>query len=197
MGGDLMTTTATLGGMPRLAGRVTLASGVIAAIGVVFLVAMFVSFAIGAKAAGMAFGWINDVLVMVSYLLTAPAVLALGPLLRPRSRILYPVVAVLGLLSIGGIVVLQLLLVIGALTFAAEIGPVSVAYLGLAVWFVVGGYLGRVQGILPNGGRMGVLGATYVGYPIWAFWMGRHLLRRPAPPERGRSVVGAQELGNV
>ncbi len=31
---------------------------------------------------------------------------------------------------------------------------------------------------------MGLLAAMYVGYPIWAFWFGRHLLRL------GRQDVG-------
>jgi hypothetical protein len=179
------------------AGRITLVSGVIAAIGVAFLAAMFVSFAIGARSAGLAFGWVNDVLVMVSYALTAPAVLALGRLLRPRAPIRYPLAAVIGLLSIAAIVLLQLLLVIGVLTFEEEIGPASIAYIGLGAWFVLSGYLGRVGSVLPNGVRMGVLGATYVGYPIWAFWMGRRLLDWPAQPDRDRSVVTAEDFGNV
>jgi len=172
----------------RLAGRLTFASGVLAALGVAFLVAMATSFAVGATSAGMVFGWTNDVLVMVSYLLTAPALLALLPLLRPRAPILGALVAVVGLLSIAGIVVLQLLLVIGVLTFEQQIGPVSLVYIGLAAWLVVTGYLGRVAGVLPNGVRWGILGATYVGYPIWAFWMSRHLVPRSAPLVYGRLV---------
>ena len=59
------------------------------------------------------------------------------------------------------------------------------------------GYLGRVGGVLPNGFRTGVLGATYVGYPIRAFWMERRLLDWPAQPDRDRSVVTAEGLGDV
>jgi len=183
-----MATATDLGAPLRLAGRLTFASGVLGAIGVAFMVAMFTSFALGATSAGMIFGWTNDVLVMVSYLLTAPAVLALVPLLRPRAPILSAFVAVVGLLSIAGIVFLQLLLVIGVLTFEQQIGSVSVVYVGLAVWFVVSGYSGRVAGVLPNGVRWGILGATYVGYPLWAFWMSRHLVSRSAPPAYGRLV---------
>jgi hypothetical protein len=183
-----MATAKDPGAPLRLAGRLTYTSGVLAALGVAFLVAMATSFAVGATSAGMVFGWTNDVLVMVSYLLTAPAVLALVPLLRPRAPILSAFVAAIGLLSIAGIVFLQLLLVIGVLTFEQQIGPASIVYVGLAVWFVVSGYLGRVAGVLPNGVRWGILGATYVGYPIWAFWMSRRLVPRSAPPVYGRLV---------
>ena len=184
-----MTTRNDPGATLRVAGRLTFASGVLAAVGVAFLVAMAAAFAVGAKSAGMVFGWTNDVLVMVSYLLTAPAVLALLPLLRPRAPILYPVVAIVGLLSIAGIVVLQGLLVVGVLTFDQQIGPASVVYVGLAAWFVLAGYLGRIAGILPDGVRWGILGATYIGYPFWAFWMSRRLAPRSAPPVSGRLVT--------
>jgi hypothetical protein len=192
-----MTTSKDLGSPLRLAGRLTAASGVLAALGVAFLVAMFTSFAVGATSAGMVFGWTNDVLVMVSYLLTAPAVLALVVLLRPRAPILGAFAAVVGLLSIAGIVFLQLLLVVGVLTFEQQIGPASIVYVGLAVWFVLTGYLGRVAGVLPNGVRWGILGATYLGYPIWAFWMSRRLAPRSAPPVPGRLVSTMEGSRNV
>jgi hypothetical protein len=197
IGGDRMATTKDIGAPLRLAGRLTFASGVLGALGVAFLVAMAASFAIGATSAGMTFGWTNDVLVMVSYLLTAPAVLALVPLFRPRAPLLSAFVAAIGLLSIAGIVFLQLLLVIGVLTFDQQIGPASIVYVGLAAWFVLTGYLGRATGVLPNGVRWGILGATYVGYPIWAFWMGRHLVPRSAPPVHGRLVITTEGSSNV
>jgi hypothetical protein len=183
-----MASATDIGAPLPLAGRLTFASGVLGALGVAFLVAMAASFAVGATSAGMVFGWTNDVLVMVSYLLTAPAVLALAPLLRARAPLLGAFVAAIGLLSIAGIVVLQLLLVVGVLTFEQQIGPASIVYIGLAVWFVVSGYLGRVAGVLPKGVRWGILGATYVGYPIWAFWMSRRLVPRSAPHVYGRLV---------
>jgi hypothetical protein len=192
-----MTTAKDIGAPVQLASRLTYASGVLAAIGVAFLVAMAAAFAVDARPAAMVFGAANDVLVMVSYLLTAPAVLALVPLLRPRAPILSAFVAVVGLLSIAGIVFLQLLLVIGVLTFEQQIGPASIVYIGLAVWFVVSGYVGRAAGVLPNGVRWGILGATYVGYPIWAFWMSRHLVPRSAPPVHGRLVITTEGSSNV
>ena len=109
----------------RLVVRITDASGVVAVGGVAFLIAMFAAFAAGASSQALAVGRINDLLVMVSYLLAVPSAIAL--------------------------------LVLGA-------------------WFVVTGYVGRSRGLLPHRVRMGFLAATYVGYPIWGFWFGRHLL---------------------
>lgn len=103
----------------------------------------------------------------------------IGAPLRQASRLTYAIVA---------IVVLQGLVIIGVLTFDQEITPASVVYIGLAVWFVLAGHLGRTAGVLPNGVRWGILGATHVGYPIWAFWMSRHLVPRSAALVYGRLV---------
>jgi len=187
-----MMTTKDPGADLRLAGWLTYASGVLGAIGLAFLFAMAAAFAMEARSAAMVFGQANDVLVLASYLLTAPAVLALAPLLRPRFPILYPVLAVIALLSIAGIVVLQGLLVIGVLSFEQEMTPVSIVYIGLAIWFVLGGYLARIAGVLPDGLRWGILGASYVGYPVWAFWMSRRLLQRSRQTVPGR-LLGTTE----
>ncbi len=169
----------------RLGGWTVYASGVVATIGVVFLIAMFASFAVGATPAGQVFGWMNDVLVMVSYLLAAPSAIALGVLLRPGAPTLSGLAVVIGISAIAAIVVLQALLVVGALAFEAQIGPVSIAFLGLVVWFVLTGYLGSSSGALPQGVRMGLLAATYVGYPLWAFWLGRQLIPLAREPASG------------
>jgi hypothetical protein len=39
---------------------------------------------------------------------------------------------------------------------------------------VITGYLAR--SILPNSLRLSLLAVPYLGYPIWAFWLGTHLL---------------------
>ena len=70
------------------------------------------------------------------------------------------------------------------LTFAEQT-DFSLALLVLAAWFVIVGYLGRSSGVLPGGVRMGLLAATYVGYPIWALWLGRRLLRLAGEPASG------------
>jgi hypothetical protein len=156
-----------------------IASGIAAAVGLAFLIAMFAAFALGATSSGMAFGRINDVLVLVSYLLVAPIALTVHALVRPGAPVLAPLVTLIGIGAIAAIVILQWLLVSGALTFEEQVGPVSIALLVLGAWLVVTGFLARSSGALPNGVRMGFLAATYVGFPIWAFWMARRLRGSP------------------
>lgn len=161
----------------RLGGWTAYASGVVSAISWVFLIAMFASFAVGATSPGLVFGRINDVLVVAWGLLALPLTVALHVLLRPHAPILSGLAMMFGIGAIVAIMVLQSLLVVGALTFEEQIGPVSIAFLVLAVWFVMTGYLGSSSRALPHGVRIGLLAATSVGYPIWAFWLGRHLLQ--------------------
>jgi hypothetical protein len=158
-------------------GWTVFASGLLAAIGVAFLAAMFVAFAAGATSAGQLFGRVNDVLIMVSYPLAIPAVLALRALVRPHAPVIGDLAALVGVGAIGAIGVLQACLVFGLLTFEQQIGPVSIALLLFGVSLVVTGYVGRSSGVLPHGLRMGLIGATYVGYPFWARWAGRRLAR--------------------
>jgi hypothetical protein len=164
------------GGFRRFAGRTLIVSGILAAVGVAFLVAMFASFAVGAREAALAFGRVNDVLILVAYLLAAPAVIAVRAILRPQVARAGDVLALVGIAAIAAIVVLQLLLVAGTLTFEEQVGPVSIALLVLGAWFVVAGWLGSASGLLPGGARMGLLAALYVGYPVWALWLGRRLV---------------------
>lgn len=166
----------------RLGGRAAYANGMVSAVGLLFLVAMFVSFALGATSIGLVFGWINDVSAVVAALLMLPLVVAVHVLLRPHAPILSRLATVIGFGANLAIMVLQSLLVLGALTFQEEIGPVLIAFIFLVVWLVLTGYLGNSTGALPHGLRMGLLAVTYVGYPIWAFWLGRHLLRQIREP---------------
>jgi hypothetical protein len=177
----------------RAAGWAAIVSGLAAAVGIVFLVAMFASFAAGATASGQTSGRINDVLVLVSYLLAAPSVVAVHMLLRPRAPLLSGVLAAVGLGAIGAIVVLQYLLISEILTFEQQVGPVSIAILVLGVWFVTTGYLGRSSGLLLRGVRMGLIAATYVGYPIWAIWMGRRLAAGSVATSRPGFAISVEE----
>ena len=170
------TGAASAAGLQLVAGRLLIVSGVVAAAGVAFLVAMFVSFAVGARDSGLPFGRINDVLVLISYALAAPGVLAVRAVLQPQTGRWGDVLAVVGLAAIAAIVVLQALLVAETLTFEQQIGPVSLALLVFGGWLVVVSWIGRVSGQWPVGVGLGLLAALYVGYPIWAVRLGRQLL---------------------
>jgi hypothetical protein len=158
---------------------VMIASAVAGALGVVFIFLMYGAFAVGALAPGITFGWINDVAVLVQYLLAVPGVLAIGAALRIASPRLARLGTPLALAGIAVIVVFQALLVSGALTFEQEIGPASLGFLVLGGWMVVAAHAGRREGILPVGRGTAVLAALYVGYPLWAFRVARWMGRRP------------------
>ncbi len=160
----------------RVAGAASLASSAIAAVAVVLLTLMFIAFGLGAMSPGQTVGRINDVLTLVVYLLALPGVIATAVLLRSRRPGLILVGVLVAVASIGVICALQWQLVTGVLTFEQQIGPVSVAFLALGVWFVLSAYVGGDR--LGYGVGIGLLAALYVGYPLLAYRLGRSLSGR-------------------
>jgi hypothetical protein len=189
-----MTTRDESRGALRLGGWAALASGLISAIGFVCLVLLYALFAAGSTSEALAFGWINDVLAVVNGLLMMPVAVAVHVLLRSQWPTASRLALMIGIGANLAIVVLQSLLVVGTLTFQQEIGPVLVAFLFLAAWFVTTGYLGSSSRLLPNGVRMSLLAITYVAYPIWAFWLGRHLLNLAGVPVSSLSAGAERDL---
>ena len=169
-------TIASAGTGSRAVGIVTIANGVLAAVGLVFLGGMFMAFAAGAQALGQSLGFVNDVLGLASAALLAPAILVVGDRLRPTHPRLARWGTAVALVSITGVVVLQALLVTGRLSFEQQVGPVMVTYLGLGAWFVATGWAGRRSGALRVGPWTGLGAALYVGMPVWAIRLGRQLL---------------------
>ena len=164
----------------RWARLCTQAAGLVAAVGVVFLGGMFVAFAVGATPVAMTLGRINDVLIMIAYPLAIPGLLGLWWLTRGQAPVRSSLAAILGIVSIGAIAGLQALLVREVLTFSEQVGPVTLALLGFGTSLVLLGAAGRSGGLLPGGVRMGLAGATYVGFPLWARWAARELGRAGA-----------------
>jgi SAM-dependent methyltransferase len=162
----------------RLAGYALLVSAPVSALGVVALIAMYAAFAAGDRDTGMRVGFANDVSALVTYPLAAPAVLVLYRMLRPYRPTASAVAALAGAIGIAGIVLFQGLLVTGVLTFEQEIGPVAIAFLVFMAWQVATGYMGAKSGAIPGGLRLGIIGASYIGHPVWAAGLGRRMIGR-------------------
>lgn len=143
------------------------------------LLAMYAMFALGpgARETALRVGTINDALAIVVYGLLLPVVPAMHVLVRETGTARSLLFALVGVAGIVVTMILQWLLVTGALPFEQQIGPVSVALIAVGSWMAGTGFLARSLGLLPHGLRDGLLGLVYVGMPVWAISVGRRLLR--------------------
>jgi len=162
----------------RVAGWSLILAALVAVVGIVFLAIMYASFAAGVQRDGQRYGGINDILVAVQYLLMLPAIAAAFVLGRARWPGRSLAIALAGVVLVGVIVLLQGLLIGGAMTFEQQVGPLSIMLVLLAAWFVAIGWLFTALGLVRRGIVLGLLAATYLGFPIWAFWLGRALRDR-------------------
>src|SRR5689334_14767863 len=108
---------ARAGSGSRAVGLVTVTSGIVGAVGIVFLGGMFTAFAVGAQQLGERLGWINDVLVLLSYAMRVPSAMAARARLLPTSPRLANAATVIGLATLAAVTVSQGLLVTGVITF--------------------------------------------------------------------------------
>ena len=160
----------------RAVGLVTITSGIVGGVGIVFLGGMFTAFAVGAQQLGERLGWINDVLVLLSYAMLAPSVLAARARLLPSAPRLANVTAAIGLATLAAVVASQGLLVTGVITFDQQIGTFSLFLLALGAYFVPVGWAGKRAGVLRVGPWTGLAATLYLGVPVWAIRLGRQLL---------------------
>jgi len=161
----------------RAAGGFAIVSGIISAIGVVFLITMFVLFATPFKELALIFGMLNDICIGIQYLLTIPIALALYRILLPYNPTLIRFATVFGVAMMLTVIVLQLALIFKVLTFEQQAVWITLAMIvGVGAWLVITGLVARSTGRLPNSVLMSSLAVPYVGYPVWAFWLGRRLL---------------------
>lgn len=161
----------------RAAGGFAIVSGIISAIGVVFLITMFVLFATPLKTLGLTFGLLNDICVAIQYLLTIPVALALYRILLPYNPALIRLATIVGIAMMLVVIGLQLALIFGVVTFERQVVWVSLAMIvGVGSWLVITGLVARSTGRLPHSVLMSGVAVPYLGYPVWAFWLGRRLL---------------------
>jgi hypothetical protein len=152
-----------------------LASAAVGAVGAIFLVLMYAAFAAGARSAGMTFGGINDVAAIAQFALAVPGILAMGRAFRTTSPRFALVGTAIAMVGIAVIIVFQALLVAGTLGFEQEIGPVTVGFVFVGVWYVAAALVGRRVGFAPAGVGTAVVAALYLGYPVWAWRVARRL----------------------
>jgi hypothetical protein len=173
-------------------------------------------------------GPLSDICPIVQMLALLIVVQALYRLDRSGAALLKRVTYLIGIVGTLGVSILQLLLVIGVISFEQEIGPMLIATAFVGVWLVLVSYLGRWQaqrsarlawlGIgvgvalaleLPLFAVMGstvdwqiiasnpllIVGSVlvfvlaYVGFPIWAFWLGRTFAADQRAPARRSATV--------
>ena len=120
---------------------------------------------------------LNDICVALQYLLTIPIALVLYQILLSYNPALIRGATIVG---VGGMLLtfgLQLLLIFGVLTFERQVLWVSLAMiLGVGSWLLITGLAARSTGRLPNSVMMSFLAVPYIGYPVWAIWLGQRLL---------------------
>jgi hypothetical protein len=109
----------------------------------------------------------------VQYALAVPGVLAISASLRTDAPRLARIGTPLALAGIAVIVVFQALLVAGTLSFEQEIGPAGLGFLVVGVWMVAAAFAGRRTGDAPAGPWTSLAAALYLGYPLWAYRVGR------------------------
>jgi len=159
------------------AGGFAMVSAIVSAIGVVFLIGMFIMLATPNKELGLTFGLMNDICVAIQYLLTIPVALALYRILSPYRPTLISAATVIGIVMMVAVIVLQLLLIFDMMAFEKQVIWVSLAMiLGVGSWLVITGLVARSTGRLPGSILMSAIAVPYVGYPAWAFWLGKRLL---------------------
>lgn len=174
--GDISQTTAPVSAI-HVAGIIAFISGIISAVGVVLLITMFVLFATPYRELGLKVGLLNDICVALQYLLAIPIALALHQVLREVHPGLMRTATIIGIASMLVVVGLQLLLIFQVLPFEQQVVWVSLAMiLGVGSWLVITGMLARSTGRMPNSILMSALAVPYLGFPAWAFWLGKILM---------------------
>jgi hypothetical protein len=155
-----------------IAERTALASALVGSVGIVCLVLLYVGLLAPAKKL-LIFGPLNDICVLVQYALALPTVLALHRVLRteaPKASLCAMIAATVG---IAGVVVFQGLLLLGLMSFRAQVGGASASVLLVGCWIVMTWAIGRRRGVVPTSPILTLVAALYFGYPVWINSVGK------------------------
>jgi hypothetical protein len=145
----------------RLVIRFLPASAITAVVGIVFLILFF-------SGVGGVFGTLNDIAVVIQYLLMLPIIAYIHRLIPAGQSPGTRAIRALGILGALAVIVLQSMLVLDLLPFQRQIILVIPAFLVVTAWF---GYIekaGREDPRIPKGRALAILAGLVFGYPFWA-----------------------------
>ena len=134
---------------------------------------------------GQPFGTYNDISVVIMSLTMLPLNVPLHQLYRsttPRLSLLMIIIGIsimLLMAVVGSLEVLQAYRLVRFDEPYRGLGPFGagiIDFVAITVWLLMTGYLMVTRGRLPHGIVMSIIAATWIGYPIWAIWLGRRLL---------------------
>lgn len=163
------------------AGRAACASAVVAALGIVSLGLLYAGI-IGDIDALLPFGPLNDLCVVLQYLLLLPLVVVWHRALVPHAPARVRLATLAAVIGIAGTTWFQYLLLSGRMPFEEQVPYVSAMVLLIGGWMVSTGGLARRRGALPFGMGLVWLAALYIGFPVWAWRLGRYLQGGLAQP---------------
>jgi hypothetical protein len=108
-----------------------------------------------------------------------PLPIALDPLYRTGAPTLSRVVMLIGVaVGLAG-TILSMLFVFQVLWFVDVFAGSVYGLLAFSLWMLLEACLARQSSKPPAGFSMALIGATIIGYPLWAVWLGRYLLSNP------------------
>jgi len=142
-------------------------SAIAAVIGLIFIVIFYAGIGI--------FGPLNDVAYMTQILFTTPIVIYFHRRVAPEKKGRATAVTAIGVLSMGTVIILQALLILGVIPFLRQIGMLLIASCFGVVWFGSIERLGKEDEVIPQGKFLAVIAGMTIGYPIWAYRLHQNL----------------------
>ncbi|MEA3246261.1 MAG: hypothetical protein U9Q74_08915 [Gemmatimonadota bacterium] len=158
-----------------------------AAIGVVFLILMYIGFATPARWL-IVFGPLNDFCVLVQYALALPVIGAFDRVLAPLGAVRRRLIFTVGMTGCLGAVVFQAGLLLGLMSFKEQVAYAAASVLLAGLWTVLASLAARKTAALKIGNGVLIGSGLYFGYPLWAFKIGRllRLAGNHVAPEHAR-----------